>query len=76
MAAEIDHAIDRRTSAEHAAARHRQHTVVDLALWHRLVAPRLARIADGFRHHRRHADRRVMIRRARFDQYDADASVG
>jgi hypothetical protein len=76
MAAEIHHAVDRRTAAEYAAARHRQHPVIYVALRHRLVAPGQARIADGLRHHRRHVDRRVVIRRARFDQCDSDARFG
>ncbi len=76
LAAHVDHAVDRRTAAEHLAARIADRATVETGLGFGLEAPVGALVADAVQVADRHADPDVVVVAAGLEQRDARAAVG
>ncbi len=75
LAAHVDHAVDRRAAAEHAAARIRQRAAVQARLGLCLVEPVGAWIADAVQVSDRHVNPVVVVLAAGFEQQDGHVRV-
>jgi hypothetical protein len=75
VAADVDHPVDRRRAADDAAARTRHAAPVHVRLGLRLVRPVVCVALQRIGERRGHVDQHAGIRRAGFEQQDADVRL-
>ena len=76
LAADIDHAVDRRRAAKHPAARKRQDAATEPRLGDSLKAPVGARIADAVDEPDGDFDPDIAVEPSSLDKQDADCRIG
>ena len=75
LAAGIDHRVDRRAPADHAAARLKPASAVELRLRHGLIAHRVQPDGRGGGKAQRRMNKHALVGPSRFEKADADAGV-
>ncbi len=76
LAAQVEHAVDGRAAAQHAAARIEDRAAVEAGLRLGAVAPVRARMVDAFEIADRDMDPDPVVRPARFEQQHAHGRIG